>query len=97
RLAPALVGLKLRTERPHAVFLLAGPSGVGKTQTAKELARIIYGTKEALIHVDMSEFADERDARMKLIGSSRTWRNSTTEGLLTTKVRERPSSVVLLD
>ncbi|MCU4298785.1 AAA family ATPase [Brevibacterium permense] len=97
RLAPALTGLKLRPERPHGVFLFAGPSGVGKTETAKRLADTVYGSPDALIRLDMSEYANEDDARMKLIGASKVWKNSSTEGLLTTKVIEKPRSVILLD
>lgn len=97
RLAPALAGLKLRLERPHGVFLFAGPSGVGKTETAKRLADAVYGSPDALIRLDMSEYANEEDARMKLIGASKVWKNSSTEGLLTTKVIEKPRSVILLD
>ena len=96
--APALSGLKLNTEAPHAVMLFAGPSGVGKTETAKQLARVAYGSSEAVIRLDMSEYAGHgEDARIRLIGSSKTWKNSTTEGLLTTKVRDKPNAVLLLD
>ena len=97
RLAPALVGLKQRPQRPHGVFLFAGPTGVGKTETAHQVAQAVYGSADAVIRLDMSEYADAQDARMKLIGASRIWKNSTTEGLLTTKVRQNPRSVVLLD
>ena len=97
RLAPALAGLKLRPERPHNVFFFAGPSGVGKTETAKRLAEAVYGSPEVLIRLDMSEHADEDYARMKLIVASKIWKNSSTDGLLTTKVLEKPRSVILLD
>lgn len=97
RLAPSLQGLKLNPNRPYAVFLFAGPSGSGKTEMAKQLAHSVYGAHESLIRLDMSEYADERDARMKLIGASRIWKDSTTESLLTTKVRQNPRSVILLD
>lgn len=97
RLAPSLQGLKLSPERPHGVFLFVGPSGSGKTEMARQLARSVYGTKDELVRLDMSEYADEADARMKLIGASRIWKGSSTEGLLTTKVLQRPHSVVLLD
>lgn len=96
-LAAPLAGLKIRPERPHAVFFFAGPTGVGKTQLAKSLARVVYGTDRALIRLDMSEYADGQDARMKLIGGSRIWKNSSTEGLLTTRVRRKPLNVLLLD
>lgn len=97
QLAPALAGLKLRPERPHGVFLFTGPTGVGKTELAKQLAQVVYGTSEALIRVDMSEYCHPEDARFKLIGNQKSWRNSSREGLLTTKVEQRPGSLILLD
>lgn len=97
RLAPALAGLKLRPERPHGVFLFVGPSGVGKTELAKRIAEVAYGSTDALIRLDMSEYGNGQDGRVKLIGAHRSWKNSSTEGLLTTRVLERPRSVVLLD
>lgn len=97
RLAPALTGLKLRPERPHGVFLFVGPSGVGKTELAKRIAEVAYGSTDALIRLDMSEYGNGPDGRVKLIGAHRSWKNSSTDGLLTTRVLERPRSVVLLD
>jgi ATP-dependent Clp protease ATP-binding subunit ClpA len=97
RLSPALVGLKLRPERPHGVLFFVEPSGSGKTETAKQLASAVYGSADALIRLDMTEYANEEDARMKLIGASSVWKNSSTHGLLTTKVIAQPRSVLLLD
>jgi ATP-dependent Clp protease ATP-binding subunit ClpA len=94
---PAMSGLKLCPDRPHAVLLFAGPSGVGKTEAAKQLAKAAYGSDKAVVRLDMSEYANEEDARMKLIGASRIWKGSSTSGLLTTKVIERPRCLVLLD
>lgn len=76
---------------------LTGPSGSGKTETAKQLAATVYGSADALIRLDMTEYANEEDARMKLIGASSVWKNSSIHGLLTTKVIVQPRSVVLLD
>lgn len=94
---PAMLGLKLRPDRPHAVLLFAGPSGVGKTEAAKQLAKAAYGSEQAVVRLDMSEYANEEDARMKLIGASRIWKGSSTAGLLTSKIIDRPRCVVLLD
>lgn len=97
RLAPAFAGLKLRPERPHGIFLFAGPSGVGKTELAKRTAEVAYGSADALIRLDMSEYGNGQDGRVKLIGAHRSWKNSSTDGLLTTRVIEKPRSVVLFD
>ncbi|GED96453.1 AAA family ATPase [Gordonia crocea] len=94
---PALAGLKDQPGAPHATLMFAGPTGVGKTELAKELAAAAYGSSDALIALDMSEYADAQDGLAKLIGHHRSWKNSSTEGLLTTRVIERPRSVVLLD
>lgn len=97
RVTMGLHGLKLRPERPHTVLMLSGPSGTGKSATARALARAAYGDPDAMIALDMSEYSDAADARMRLIGASRIWKNSTREGLLTTRVQEKPRSVILLD
>ncbi|KQY96834.1 hypothetical protein ASD19_09805 [Microbacterium sp. Root53] len=97
RLAPAFAGLKLRPERPQGVFLFAGPSGVGKTELARQTAQVAYGSTDALIRLDMSEYGNGQDGRVKLIGAHRSWKNSSTDGLLTTRVIANPRSVVLLD
>ncbi|XOB40552.1 MAG: AAA family ATPase [Candidatus Nealsonbacteria bacterium] len=71
-------------------FLFLGPTGVGKTETAKALAEIYFGSENRIIRLDMSEFQDVSDIP-RLIGSPGE------EGLLTTKVREDPFSLILLD
>jgi ATP-dependent Clp protease ATP-binding subunit ClpC len=75
---------------PMGCFLFLGPTGVGKTETAKALADIYFGSESKMIRLDMSEFQAVKDIS-RLIGSSEE------EGLLTTKVRENPFSLVLLD
>ena len=75
---------------PIGAFLFLGPTGVGKTETAKALAEAYFGSEDEMIRLDMSEFQTSKDIP-KLIGSSQQ------EGLLTTQVRENPFSLVLLD
>ncbi|MFH1657384.1 MAG: ATP-dependent Clp protease ATP-binding subunit [bacterium] len=75
---------------PMGTFLFLGPTGVGKTETAKALAEIYFGSEDKIIRLDMSEFQVVEDIP-RLIGSPGE------EGLLTTKVKEDPFSLVLLD
>lgn len=84
-------------EQPIGSFLFVGPTGVGKTELAKQLALDMFGDKDALIRLDMSEYSD-RTAVSKLIGTSAGYvgydDNSNT---LTERVRRNPYSIVLLD
>ena len=75
---------------PMGTFLFLGPTGVGKTETSKALAEIYFGSESRMIRLDMSEFQSVSDIP-RLIGSVGE------EGLLTTKVRESPFSLILLD
>lgn len=77
-------------KRPMGVFLFLGPTGVGKTETAKVITKIYFNKKERMIRLDMSEFQAISDIP-RLIGSLGE------EGLLTTPVRENPFSLILLD
>ena len=79
-------------DRPIGSFLFLGPTGVGKTETAKVLAHTYFGSSKNMIRLDMSEFQDS-DAVKKLIGDP----TSKTPGILTSKVRQNPFSVLLLD
>ncbi|MDO4666559.1 MAG: ATP-dependent Clp protease ATP-binding subunit [Streptococcus sp.] len=83
--------------RPIGSFLFVGPTGVGKTELAKQLAFDMFGTKEAIIRLDMSEYSD-RTAVSKLIGTTAGYvgydDNSNT---LTERVRRNPYSIILLD
>ena len=94
-LRSALAGMKA-VNRPIGVFLFIGPSGVGKTKLAKELALFLYGTEEALIRFDMNEY-QEKHAVSNLIGASRGYVDSEKGGKFTESLRRRPYSVVLLD
>jgi len=82
--------------RPLGAFLFLGPTGVGKTELAKQLARFLFNTEEALIRIDMSEFM-ERFNISKLIGAPPGYVGYDEGGILTEAVRRRPYSVILLD
>lgn len=81
---------------PIGAFLFLGPTGVGKTETAKALAEFMMGTEEALIRVDMGEYQEEHSIS-RLIGSPPGYVGYEEGGQLTEAVRRRPYSVVLLD
>ncbi|MCF7845926.1 MAG: ATP-dependent Clp protease ATP-binding subunit [Candidatus Peribacteraceae bacterium] len=82
--------------RPIGSFIFLGPTGVGKTELVKTLAREVYGSEEALVKIDMSEFA-ERHASSRLVGATAGYVGYEEGGELTEKVRRRPYSVVLFD
>lgn len=83
-------------KRPIGVFMFLGPSGVGKTELAKALAAFLFGSEEALIRLDMSEFYDEHTAA-RLIGSPPGYKDSQRGGQLTEALARKPYSVVLID
>ena len=83
-------------KRPLGVFLFIGPTGVGKTATAKALAEYLFGSEEALIRFDMSEYM-ERHSVAKLIGAPPGYIGYEEEAQLTRQLRTRPYSVVLFD
>ena len=87
----------LRDEgRPAASMLFMGPTGVGKTELCKVLAREVYGTEDALVRLDMSEYMEAHSVS-RLLGAPPGYVGHGEGGLLTEKVRRRPYCVVLLD
>ena len=89
------IGLK-DPNKPIGSFLLLGPTGVGKTELAKAIARQVFDSEDALIRIDMSEFM-EKFAVSRLVGAPPGYIGHEEGGQLTEKVRRKPYSVVLLD
>lgn len=84
------------SNRPIGSFLFVGPTGVGKTQTAKALAKELFGTEDSMIRYDMSEYMDKISAS-KLIGSAPGYVGYDEGGRLTEAVRRHPYSLILMD
>lgn len=91
----ARVGLK-DPRRPIGAFLFLGPTGVGKTELARKLAEFMFGSQDAMIPLDMSEFKDESSIN-RLIGSPTGYVGSEEGGQLTERVRQQPYIIVLFD
>jgi ATP-dependent Clp protease ATP-binding subunit ClpC len=83
-------------KRPMGSFIFLGPTGVGKTQLAKALAKFLFGTEDSLIRVDMSDYMEKQNAS-RLVGAPPGYIGYEEGGILTEKVRQHPYSVVLLD
>ena len=83
-------------KHPVGSFLFLGPTGVGKTQLAKALAKYLFGTEESLIRIDMSDYMEKHTAS-RLVGAPPGYIGYQEGGVLTEKVRRNPYSVVLLD
>ncbi len=88
-------GLK-SPKRPSGSFIFLGPTGVGKTYLAKTLAEFLFGSEEALIRIDMSEFMEKHNVS-RLVGAPPGYVGYQEGGELTEKIRRKPYSVILLD
>src|SRR5205814_4562779 len=84
------------SRRPMGSFLFLGPTGVGKTEMARVLAEVLFGNRDALTRIDMSELS-EAHAASRLVGAPAGYVGYGDGGQLTEPVRRRPSQVVLLD
>jgi ATP-dependent Clp protease ATP-binding subunit ClpC len=91
----ARAGLK-DGRRPIATFLFLGPTGVGKTELAKALAEIVFGDEDALVRIDMSEYA-ERHTVARLVGAPPGYVGFEEGGQLTERIRRKPHTVILFD
>jgi ATP-dependent Clp protease ATP-binding subunit ClpC len=85
-----------RVDKPMGTFMFLGPTGVGKTHLAKMLSENVFGSQDALIRIDMSEYM-EKHAVSKLVGAPPGYVGYEEGGQLTEKVRRKPYSVILLD
>ncbi len=95
-LLPARMGLKIKSSKPDGIFLFIGPTGVGKTELAKILAKELYGDEKKLLRFDMSEYMEEFTFS-RLIGAAPGYVGYYDQNQLTDEMKKDPYRVVLLD
>jgi len=93
---PKTLGADLHPERPNGVFLFLGPTGVGKTEFARELARYLFGSLNKLIRIDMSEYSEAHTVA-KLLGAPFGYRGHEKGSPVLNEIEENPFSILLLD
>lgn len=96
KLLPLKAGLKLNPLRPDGIFLFLGPTGVGKTETAKVLAKELFGDEKKLLRIDMSEYMEEYTVS-RLIGAAPGYVGYSDTNQFTDEIKRDPYKVVLLD
>ncbi len=96
KIIPAKMGFKLNPDRPDGVFLFIGPTGVGKTELARKLAKELYGDEKKLLRFDMSEYMEEFTFS-RLIGAAPGYVGYYDQNQLTDEMKKDPYRVILLD
>ena len=96
KIVPSMTGLKMKEGRPDGVFLFVGPTGVGKTETARVLAEVLLGSEDKLLRIDMSEYMEEFTLS-RLIGAAPGYVGYNDQNQLIDEIRRDPYRIVLLD
>lgn len=92
----AKLGMDIDSRRPDGVFLFVGPTGVGKTETARALARVLFGNEKRLVRIDMSQLM-EKHAYSELVGAPPGYVGYYDQNQLTDRIISQPNSIILLD
>ncbi|MGO9312712.1 MAG: AAA family ATPase [Syntrophobacteraceae bacterium] len=96
KIVPSMTGLKMKEGRPDGVFLFVGPTGVGKTETARVLAEVLLGSEDKLLRIDMSEYMEEFTVS-RLIGAAPGYVGYDDQNQLIDEIRRDPYRIILLD
>lgn len=96
KIVPSRTGLKMKEGRPDGVFLFVGPTGVGKTETARVLTDVLMGSEDKLLRIDMSEYMEEYSVS-RLIGAAPGYVGYDDQNQLIDEIRRDPYRIILLD